>query len=160
MGSYWLKGFAYEHCYAWNKVYRRELFDGVRFPKGQVFEDVATLPLILTNVKCLKVTNKGLYHYTDNEHGITATATGQELKMLLQAHLRILPQWQDDRYYMHVLNIQLDVCRMTGEQPELKKRHVSPFAKGLSTSQRLKAIVINTLGIKVLCHINKRIRRS
>lgn len=160
MGRYWLKGFAYEHCYAWNKVYRSELFDGVRFPKGQVFEDVATLPLILTNVKCLKVTNKGLYHYTDNEHGITATATGQELKMLLQAHLRILPQWQDDRYYMHVLNIQLDVCRMTGEQPELKKRHVSPFAKGLSISQRLKAIVINTLGIKVLCHINKRIRRS
>lgn len=160
MGSYWLKGFAYEHCYAWNKVYRRELFDGVRFPKGQVFEDVATLPLILINVKCLKVTNKGLYHYTDNEHGITATATGQELKMLLQAHLRILPQWQDDRYYMHVLNIQLDVCRMTGEQPELKKRHVSPFAKGLSISQRLKAIVINTLGIKVLCHINKKIRRS
>ena len=159
MSSYWLKDYAYEHCYAWNKVYRRELFDGVRFPKGQVFEDVATLPSILTNVKCLKVTNKGLYHYTDNEHGITATATGQELKMLLQAHLRILPQWHDDRYYMHVLNIQLDVCRMTGEQPELKKRHVSPFAKGLSISQRLKAIVINTLGIKVLCHINKRIRR-
>ena len=159
MSCYWLKGCAYEHCYAWYKIYRRELFDSVRFPKGQVFEDVATLPLLLTNVKCLKTTNKGLYHYTVNEYGITATASGQELKMLLQAHLRILPQWQDDRYYMHVLNIQLDVCRMTGEQPELKKRHVSPFTKDLSMSQRLKAIVINTLGIKALCHINKRIRR-
>lgn len=160
MSCYWLKDYAYEHCYAWNKIYRRGLFDGVRFPKGQVFEDVATLPLLLTNVKCLRISNKGLYHYTVNEHGITATASGQELQMLLQAHLRILPQWQDDRYYMHVLNIQLDVCRMTGEQPELKKRYVSPFAKDLSMLQRLKAIVVNTLGIKALCHINKRIRRS
>ena len=79
--------------------------------------------------------------------------------MLLQAHLRILPQWQDDRYYMHVLNIQLDICRLTGSQPELKRRRVWPFGKGLTTSQRLKAIIINTLGIKALCHINKRIRR-
>ena len=159
MGRYWLEGHAYEHCYAWNKIYSRQLFDNVRFPKGQVFEDVATLPLLLTNVKCLKITDKGLYHYTANEQGITATATGKELQMLLQAHLQILPQWQDDRYYMHVLNIQLDVCRLTGIQPSLQQRHVSPFAQGLTLSQRLKAVIVNTLGIKALCHINKRIRR-
>ena len=110
MQDYWLNAYAYEHCYAWNKVYRRSLFNNVRFPKGQVFEDVATLPLLLTNVKCLKTTNKGLYYYCANDNGITATATGRELQMLLDSHLQVLPRWQDDRYYMHVLNIQLDVC--------------------------------------------------
>ena len=159
MSSYWLNGYAYEHCYAWNKIYRRELFDKVRFPKGQVFEDVSTLPLLLRNVNCLKISDKGLYYYTYNDRGITATASGIELLLLLQAHLRILSQWTDERYYMHVLNIQLDVCRMTGVQPDLKRRWVSPFAKGLTTSQRLKTIFVNTLGVKALCRINKIIRR-
>ena len=158
--DYWLKGHAYEHCYAWNKIYRSSLFNNVRFPKGQVFEDVSTLPMLLTNVKCVRTCDQGLYYYCANKEGITATATGKELQMLLEAHLHVLKQWFDNRYYMHVLNIQLDVCRMTGLQPELKRRCVWPFAKGLTISQRLKAIVINTLGIKTLCHINKRIRRS
>lgn len=160
MSRYWLEGHAYEHCYAWNKIYRRELFSDVRFPKGQVFEDVHTLPLLLRNTKCIKISDKGLYHYTINEHGITATASGIELLMLLQAHLRTLQQWCDDRYYMHVLNIQLDVCHKSGVQPDLPKRCVSPFTKGLSASQRLKAIVINIFGIKALCYINKRLRKD
>lgn len=160
MQDYWLKGRAYEHCYAWNKIYRRSLFDDVRFPKGKVFEDVSTLPLLLTNVKSLKTCDKGLYYYCSNDNGITATATGNEVLMLLDAHLQTLKRWQDDRYYMHVLNIQLDVCRMTGSQPQLPKHRVFPFAKGLSISQRLKAIIISTLGIKSLCHINKIIRRN
>ncbi len=160
MQDYWLKGHCYEHCYVWNKIFRRSLFDHVRFPKGKVFEDVSTLPLILINVKSLKNSDKGLYYYCSNDTGITATATGSELQMLLDAHLQVMAHWLDDRYYMHVLNIQLDVCRMTGRKPQLPKRRVSPFAKGLSISQRLKTIIINTLGIKILCHINKRIRKS
>ena len=160
MSHYWLKGHAYEHCYAWNKIYRRSLFNDVRFPKGKVFEDVATLPLLLNNVCCLTITDKGLYHYSTNGNGITATATGKELQMLLEAHLQVLPRWCDDRYYMHVLNIQLDVCRLTGSKPLLPRRCVSPFAKGLTMHQRLKAIIINTLGINVLCQINKSLRKS
>lgn len=159
MHDYWLKGRAYEHCYACNKIYRSSLFNNVRFPKGKVFEDVFTLPLILTNAKSLKTSDKGLYYYCANNNGITSTATGKELQQLLEAHLRVIQQWCDDRYYMHVLNIQLDVCRLNGAKPQLPKRRVSPFVKGLTTAQRLKAIITNTLGINALCYINKRIGR-
>jgi hypothetical protein len=47
INDYWLKGEAYRHTYAWNKMYRRRLFDNVQFPVGKVFEDVYTLPLLL-----------------------------------------------------------------------------------------------------------------
>lgn len=44
--DYWLQSRAYTHAYAWNKIYRRSLFNHIRFPKGRVFEDVCTLPQI------------------------------------------------------------------------------------------------------------------
>lgn len=158
MGLYWLQARGYEHCYAWNKVFRRELFQGVRFPAGRVFEDVATLPLLLAKARCVRMTDKGLYYYCDNPKGITAQATGHELEQLLEAHLGVVPKWLDDRYYMHVANIQLDVCRLTGQEPRLPRRRVSPLAAGLTMAERLKAIVINIFGMKVLCHLNRTIR--
>ena len=152
MQEYWLQGHAYEHCYAWNKIYRRALFSDVRFPKGRVFEDVATLPLLLEKAHSIRTYDKGCYYYCANDNGITATATGNELQQLLEAHLHVMPQWCDNRYYMHVLNIQIDVCHLTGQQPRLPQRRVSPCTPGLSLRQRLKAIIINIFGVKALCH--------
>ena len=159
-GQYWLQSHAYEHCYAWNKIYRRRLFHDVRFPVGRVFEDVATLPLLLRHAQTIAVTDCGCYFYTDNPNGITHMATGSELKMLLDAHLQVLPRWCDDRYYLHVLNIQLDVCRLTGLPPALPFRMVNPLTGELSTSQRLKAFLQDIIGIKGLCHINKTTSKS
>lgn len=42
MRLYWLRTRAYTHSYAWNKIYRRWLFQDVRYPVGRVFEDMFT----------------------------------------------------------------------------------------------------------------------
>ena len=160
MQQYWLQTHAYEHCYAWNKVFRRQLFDDVRFPAGRVFEDVSVMPLLLHRARHIVTTACGCYYYCANDKGITATATGHELQMLLEAHLDVIPTWQDSRYYMHVLDIQLDVSRMTGRAPLLRRRTVSPLARGLSARQRIKAIIIDIFGINTLCKINQRTHRS
>ncbi len=159
MRDYWLCADAYEHCYAWNKVYRRSLFDNVRFPVGRVFEDVATLPLLLAQARVVRTTDRGLYYYCANSQGITATATGHEMQQLLDAHLSVTKHWHDDRYYMHVVNIQLDVCRLLSTQPQLPARRVSPFAARLSAAQRIKALIIDLIGIKGLCLLNKTFKR-
>lgn len=155
MRTYWLKGYAYEHCYAWNKLFRSELFEDVRFPVDYVFEDVAVMPLLLAKAHTVMTTDVGLYYYCANDKGITSTATGRELNMLLEAHFQQFPKCMDDRYYMHILNIQLDVCRLTDLQPRLPKRWVNPFAKGLTFKLRFKALFINVIGINGLCRINK-----
>lgn len=160
MEEYWLKEHAYEHCYAWNKVYRRTLFGQTRFPVGEVFEDTATLPLLLAKAQRLTTTTQGMYYYCANDKGITATASGKELNMLLENHLKILPHWCDSRYYMHVINIQLDVCRLTGRQPAIVPRRINPLAAKLSITQRLKALIIDTLGFNTLCKLNRRKYRS
>ena len=160
MEDYWLRGYAYEHTYACNKVFRRELFDGVQFPKGKLFEDAWTLPLLLQKAKRIVVNNAGMYYYCSNDSSITATADGKSLEMLLEAHLQVLPRWCDDRYYMHVLNIQLDVARMTGQRATLPRRHVNPLCKGLAPQQRAKALLLNIFGIEKLCNINRRMNKT
>ena len=153
--EYWTETQAYLHTYAWNKVYRRWLFDDVRFPEGKVFEDVYTLPRLLRLSPRIMTTDRGVYHYCDNPHGITATAKGEQLRMLLDAHLTSgMPM--DDRYYLHLLNIQMDVCNLTGDAPRLPQRRIKPSG---STKQRLKAIALNLFGINGTCKLNKTLHR-
>ena len=152
MNDYWLQGQAYNHTYACNKLYRRCLFDDVRFPKGRIFEDVYTLPQLLRKARKVSTTARGFYHYTVNDKGITATADGEGLAQLLQAHLQSeMPV--DDRYYMYQVNIQMDVWEQTSEPLILPSRQVS--TRNLKCKQKIKAIALNILGLNILCRINK-----
>ena len=151
---YWLQAHAYQHTYACNKMFRRSLFGNVSFPVGRVFEDAATLPLLLARANRVVTSPDGLYYYCHNPKGITAQADGKALSQLLDAHLDAMAAPHlavDDRYYMHVLNIQLDVCRLTHEPPRLPRRHVNPFGTGLPIKQRVKAAILTTLGMNCLC---------
>lgn len=157
--AYWLEGKGYMHTYAWNKIYRRSLFDHIRYPEGRVFEDAATFPKLLLAAKDICTTNQGLYYYCWNSEGITATAKGPELESLLNWHLESLKLWCDAAYYLHVLNIQMDVCELTGKSPVLPFSRINPFGKGLDLKLRMKALALNLLGIKGICNINKTIHQ-
>lgn len=152
MNDYWLKEQAYTHTYACNKIYRRQLFDDVRYPKGRIFEDIYILPQLLRKVQRIATTSHGSYHYWTNPTGITAMADGHALTQLLEAHLRSqMPI--DDLYYMYLANIQIDVWERTGNDIIIPQRRVS-YAN-LPNKLKFKAMIINTLGIKVLCMISK-----
>ena len=149
--DYWLTTNAYEHTYACYKVYRRSLFGNVRYPVGRVFEDAYTLPQLLRRASHIATTGEGCYYYCWNSQGITATAQGQQLRQLLDAHL-VGDMPMNDDYYMRLLNIQMDVCRLTGDKPKLPPRHITTV-RGIK--DKLKAGILNTLGINALCNINK-----
>lgn len=162
MDEYWYEGCAYNHTYAWNKIYRRKLFDSVRYPVGVVFEDVHTLPRLLKECKSVMTTNQGLYYYCLNRYGITNTSDGRALKMLLEPHVDIIRKSvrRDSafyNYYIHVLNIQMDVYEQTGEDPILPYIHIDNNC--LKGTHKLKAILLNIFGTKKLCKINKYIHK-
>ena len=154
INAYWLESQAYAHTYACNKLYRRELFNGIRFPKGKVFEDAYTFPLLLKTAHTVRTTSRKGYHYCDNPQGITAQADGHQLAMLLEAHLGNRMPVNDD-YYMRLLNIQIDVWEQTGLPVSLPPRKVD--ASLLKGSKKLKAITLNILGINNICRISKYI---
>lgn len=162
MDDYWYKGQAYQHSYAWNKIYRAELFHDVRFPKGIIFEDMHTLPRLLKQTKTVVTTGQGCYYYCMNDAGITATADGNALRMLLQPHVEMIRNSQrQDRffqtYYLHVLNIQMDVYELTGDKLILPYYPLKP--NYFSGTQKLKAYMLNLLGINRLCKLNKVVHK-
>ena len=144
--SYWLEAKAYLHAYACNKIFKKRVFNHVSFPVGRFFEDVHTLPCILKEAKVVATTDKGMYYYVNNPHGITMNADGMALNDLLEAHLNILPELSDASYYAHVLNIQMDVYEKTGASPRL------PVLPYYST---WKLQLLHLIGLKRLCRFNK-----
>ena len=162
LATYWLQGTGYHHCYAWNKFFRRRLFDHIRFPQGVLFEDAHTIPSLVRLSRLTVTTTKGIYYYNDNPKGITATANGQALASLLDAHITMLSEFNgnDDAtqlYYMDVLNIQMDVYEQTGEKPLLPYRSIR--INNLSGKYRNKAIALRLLGVNGICILNKLIHQ-
>ena len=154
INTYWLESQAYAHTYACNKLYRRELFEGIRFPKGKVFEDAYTFPRLLKVARTIRTASHKGYHYCDNPEGITAQADGHQLAMLLEAHLGNHMPVNDD-YYMQLLNIQIDVRERAGLPITLPPRKVD--TRLFRGCKKLKAIALNTLGINIICIISKLI---
>ena len=150
--DYWIKERVYTHTYACNKIYRKDLFDYIRYPKGKIFEDAYTLPPLLR--KCNKVctSSHGYYHYTRNPQGITSNADGKGLRQLLEANINNgMPV--DDYYYMYMVNIQIDVWEHNGSDIMLPTKEIR--LNGLSGTMLIKAMCLNTFGILFLCRISK-----
>lgn len=71
---------------AWNKLYRSELFEQIRYPVGRIHEDEATTYLLFHEGRKLAFLDRALYgYYTENEGSITAHFSRKRLQWL-EAH--------------------------------------------------------------------------
>lgn len=53
----------YINSLAWNKAYKRELFDEIRYPEGMVFEDVGTTYKIFDKANTIYISSNITYNY-------------------------------------------------------------------------------------------------
>ena len=62
--------------FIWNKLYKKDLFNEVRFPEGRNYEDLATIYKLYFNAKNNIVTDYTLYNYwLGNSNSITSNST-------------------------------------------------------------------------------------
>ncbi len=71
----WIKRKGYKHSYACNKIYRADLFLFVRFPEGEVFEDLYTTPILIESSNCIYYSDCGFYYYIDQKGSISNSYT-------------------------------------------------------------------------------------
>ena len=184
MLTYWLEGVGYQHTYAWNKIYRRDLVRNLRFPAGRHFEDVYFMSQILNRCPLIATTDVVLYYYCYTPNGITQNATAQDLTDLLNAHIKVLndifakissdislAKYNEamSAYYASVLNIQLDVYNagvkavlpqdVSKQSPKNVTHEPLPFPI-LPYYNTWKLKLMHYLGLKRLCQLHSLFRHS
>ena len=55
---------------SWGKLFKRDLWDNIKFPKGLIHEDEATTYKIIFQVEKISYTEEKLYYYYTNYNGI------------------------------------------------------------------------------------------
>lgn len=67
---------------AWDKLYKTELFDGIRYPVGEINEDEAIVLHLLDRCRRVCYTNQIFYHYMRREGGNTITTSSFSVRKL------------------------------------------------------------------------------
>lgn len=94
---------------AWGKLYKKELFQELRFPKGKLFEDDWIIPMLLfSGVKISAIQNE-LYYYFQNSDGITGTSWSQEKFSACLEPLRVQIEFMNENGFYDILKCR---CRV------------------------------------------------
>lgn len=71
---------------AWNKLYHRSLFDGIRYPAGKIHEDDFTTWKLLWKAKRVAMTNLYLYYYLQRDDSIMGKKFNEKRLVRLDAY--------------------------------------------------------------------------
>jgi glycosyltransferase involved in cell wall biosynthesis len=74
---------------AWDKLYRAELWDNLRFPLGEINEDIVVMPEIIRRCKKIIHVAKPYYYYCYNQNSITKSGYSNK-KDIMFKHLNDL----------------------------------------------------------------------
>lgn len=146
---YWLQTQAYRHCFACNKIFRRQLLTDNPFHTVKAFEDVELMTRLLPLNPTIATTSHGMYRYYDTPTSITHEADSQALQTLFDLQRPVYEQLPNADYQLSLINMAIDIFRLTGRRNPIGRK---PYFNSI------KQIICNQLGINVLYNIIKFIR--
>ena len=82
---------------AWAKMYKKELFDTVQYPKGRLFEDAATTYLLIDQCDKIAIGSESKYYYIIRSNSIT-TKNFSPKKMQLIDSTKEMCEYVKDKY--------------------------------------------------------------
>lgn len=91
---------------ACNKMFKRSLFQDVKFPVGMWYEDLATIPILLFRAKKISKIDVPLYYYVQREGSIAHTINNKIFDIYKAIH------------------IVEDCCSVYGMQEEIKNMYI------------------------------------
>ncbi len=148
---------------AWDKLYKAELFDGIRYPVGEINEDEAIVLQLLDRCKRVCYTNEVFYHYMKRVgSGSITTAAFSRKKIAWYDHCKhnldfisnnypeLIP-YAKRRYYSSLIwvlnNMTADLKKFADLIPiyrkELKEVINEPgWANGFSKKEKIRAYLL------------------
>ena len=82
---------------AWDKLYKKEIFDNRRFPKGEINEDIVQTIKILGSCDSIIHVGKALYNYCENNGSITKSGYKEE-KIVILKHLEQIKEYIEHKF--------------------------------------------------------------
>ena len=164
--EHWIKTGGYNHCYAWNKIYRSTLFENIRFPEGENFEDAAICPSIIRRCRAVTYSSKGRYLYYSQYGSITRQYKFTNQEPLFRHNLELLQSITETGYTAEslgklwnvTLNLLIDLARCKDADKEYISRSAAVLASlkpfgakryAGSLKQRIKVV----LGPQAACKL-------
>lgn len=89
-------------CYAWNKLYKRSLFEDIKYPEGELFEDIKTTYKLFKKVHEICYLKEDLYFYRIRESSITGakfTTRNREVVNAINSVIDDAYEWLDKAEY-------------------------------------------------------------
>ena len=74
---------------AWNKLYKKELFDNIRYPNGKIYEDSFIICDLLNKAKIVSYITKPLYNYVYRKDSISNNCSSNHLDQINSFNKRI-----------------------------------------------------------------------
>ena len=166
----WIRREGYLHCYAWNKIYRRELWSETRFPAGAYYEDTAVMPAIVRQCRGIHYSSHGCYRYIMHPGTITTSYRYDKQRQLFENNHRLYIAIKDDatlyieamRLWISCLNQLIDLGRCSDADQsdyaaivEEAERH-HPAYKALikaapNAATRVKLLPLPVVGLSAYC---------
>lgn len=101
------------NAHVWDKLYKREFFDEIKFPKGLHFEDLAIFYKMAFNMKRITISNEQLYWYrVDRDDSITQNKDNSLFNSICIAQIS---REKTDFAYKKNLNVKDQVLKMSAK---------------------------------------------
>lgn len=174
--------------FAWGKMYRREILDGITFPSGKKFEDIATTYQAVERAEHVMLLQKPKYYYMQRSNSISrcgnilnsidrCTGHQQRYEDLVQRH----PELEEEllvQYFYALRLLMLDITKSKEHeskyQPEMTETFTffSNIEARLMKCQRLLPVekqeiryIMNHKGsqlkhLEIIRKIQKKVRRT
>jgi glycosyltransferase involved in cell wall biosynthesis len=168
----WIRRKGYEHCFSCNKIYRADLFNFIRFPEGEVFEDTYITPTLYESAYNVFYSDCGFYYYYKNE-GSISTSYSFKSQYILYKNTVSLYDKVNDTYKMrneakdillNCLDRLTDLHRCSDGKKEeyararrmLKGKKIAInelFRMNIPPAQKVKYTIFSLFGVRVHCCI-------
>lgn len=175
----WVLRGGYKHCYACNKVFRARVWEKLRFPMGVYFEDVAIMPDVIRECRCVHYSSHGCYRYVMHQGSITTSYRYRKQKALFEGNHRLYREVKDVsslheealRLWAYCLNQLIDMGRCVDVDrvdywrvvAEADKYHPSYNAllKVVpNVATRIKLMPLLVLSLKSYCRLYTALTKS
>ena len=146
---------------AWNKLYKKSLFHNIRYPVGELYEDVVTTYKLVYSAKKIVYLDQYLYHHINRSGSLSHDISDKTIRSWFLAEIK----WRDGLIVYGYPSNKLDkiMCSYALSyifKASKKGDAVYLIAEQILENTKLKCILISKLPIKkvtlfIIWKINK-----